>query len=331
MIDAYLLRDDNETFDDYFVRLFENKSKYELKCDDIASLLNKEKGVSYDESTWRKRYAAFECGRIYERNKVSRDSGVATKILALSDFHYPYAVKVESFKDYAGKVDILVLNGDLQDCQSISAFPKKYRVPFVDELIGMRKYLIELIEYISPKKVVITMGNHENRLLRMLSDRLNPDLLGIMPDSPIDLIVNDGFKNNDRFTKTIVQYTPIKSAFDNIEIEYAGDWHCKIGKTIFAHPKAYSSGMLKTTEKAVNYFLRIDRDFDTCVLAHTHKLGQYIQGGIQMFEQGCCCNPDAAEYTDGKLTIPQQKGFAYICQDSNGAIMFDKCKLIALD
>jgi len=36
-------------------------------------------------------------------------------------------------------------------------------------------------------------------------------------------------------------------------VEYNGSWWVKVGKIIFAHPLTYSSGMLKTTEKAVNY------------------------------------------------------------------------------
>jgi predicted phosphodiesterase len=326
---ASISRVDGETYDDFMVRLFEHKGDYGLNCQHIADIMNEEFNNNFSESKYRKEYNAFNRGRVYEREKSQ--SAVATKILALSDFHFPYALTINTFSKYAGCVDILVLNGDLQDCQSVSAFPKKYRIPFIDEMIGTRQYLIDLIELIQPRKVIITRGNHENRLLKQLTDRLNDDLLGLMPDSPIDLIVNDGFKNNDRYAKTTIWYEPIKNVFDDIEIEYTGDWWCQIGKTIFAHPLAYSSGMLKTTEKAVNYFLRINRDADCIVLAHTHHLGQYIQGGIQMFEQGCCCKVEASEYMDGKLQIPQQKGFVYLCQDKEGNLLFDKCKLVALN
>lgn len=319
----------DESYDDFMVRLFEHKSEYGLNCQQIADIMNEEFELDFTESKYRKEYAAFNRGRIYERERTN--SGIATRILALSDFHYPFAVDASTFNSYAGCVDILVLNGDILDCQSCSAWPKKYRIPFTDELIGARQYLIDLIDMIHPKQVYITKGNHEMRLLRLLSDKLNDDLLGIMPDSPIDLIVNDGFKNNDRYAKTTVWYEPINKAFDDIEIIYTGDWWCKIGSTIFAHPLAYSSGMLKTTEKAVNYFLRIDRDFKAICLAHTHKLGQFVQGGIQMFEQGCCCKVEATEYVDGKLMLPQQKGYAYICHDKNENIIFDQCKLVTIN
>jgi predicted phosphodiesterase len=252
------------------------------------------------------------------------------KILSISDLHTPFQLPIETFKDYKEKVDILVLNGDLQDAQSVSKFPKKYRIPFDEEMIETRQYIIDLINYIKPKKVYINKGNHEDRLLKLLSDKLNDDLLRILPDSPLDLIINDGFKITNRRNKTETWYSPVKEIFNDIEIIYTRDWKCKIGKTIFAHPLAYSSGMLKTTEKAVNYFLREDRDFDTIVLAHTHKLGSFLQGNIYLYEQGCSCKTEELSYTDGYLTLPAQKGFIFVCQDKDGNLIHDKTKLIEI-
>ena len=114
-------------------------------------------------------------------------------------------------------------------------------------------------------------------------------------------------------------------------MSYTGEWHRKVGQTIFAHPLSYSSGMLKTTEKAVDHFLRKDRDFEAVVLGHTHKLGSYIQGGIKMFEQGCCCDLNKLDYNDGYLTLPGQNGFLYLCQDKNGKIIDDYTKIITLN
>jgi predicted phosphodiesterase len=263
-------------------------------------------------------------------NEYLKNSGVATRILSISDSHVPFHLPVETFKDYVGRVDILQLNGDIQDCQSVSKFSKKYRYNFVEEMIETRQYIIDLIEYIQPKQVVINKGNHEDRLLKLLSDKLNDDLLNLMPDSSLDLIINNGFKNYDRKNKSETWYEPLTNVFDSIEIIYTGDWKCKLGKTWFIHPSAYSSSMLKTTEKAINYFLRIDNDFDTIVTAHVHKLGSYIQGNTYMFEQGCCCKIEEMNYLDGKLSYPQQQGFIYVCQAEDGSLIYDKTKLINL-
>lgn len=319
-----------ESWKEYFVRLFENKNAYGLNYYQIADLLNTENGKSFDESAYRKEYAAFNRGRIYEREHSSEY--VAQRVLALSDFHVPYQVPIETFQAYVGNVDVLVLNGDIMDCQSISFFPKKYRISFIDEMIEARDYLIKLIDFISPKKVIIIKGNHEHRMIRYLSDRLNEDLLSIMPDSPMDLIINDGFKNNNRFNKTEVYYPPLRDIYEekNISIQYNGEWYTRVGNVIFAHPLSYSVSIMKTVDKAVRYFTRSmsNRSFTALVLAHTHKIGFYKSGDIYMYEQGCCCKLDMLDYADGRLQDPQQNGYIYLCLNKNGNIIEDKTKLI---
>ncbi len=61
------MRLSEESQDEYRIRLFENKDIYELTFDDIAELLNFETGQNFGESAYRKEYAAFNRGRIYER------------------------------------------------------------------------------------------------------------------------------------------------------------------------------------------------------------------------------------------------------------------------
>lgn len=321
-------RFENEAFDDYFVRLFEYKDEYGLDCQTISDLLNDEWGEQYGESKWRKEFKAFNRGRIYERRKMS--DGVALRILDLSDFHYPYQLPIETFSDYVGIVDTLVLNGDIVDMKDISRFQRTYRNSPMDEIIGCRAYLIALIEYIQPKKVIATHGNHEIRFGNYLAKNLDSDLIELMPQTPLELIFEDGFNHYDKVNRAKVWYEPLNRVFDTIEITYSNNWYVKIGKTIFAHPLAYSSGMLKTTEKAVNFFYRTESGFDTIVLAHTHKLGSFIQGGVYMFEQGACCHTEMMIYNDGQLTYPQQKGFLYLCQDKDGSLLFDKTKTISL-
>lgn len=319
-----------EPWEDYFIRLCENKDKYNLTYNEIASLLNAENGKSYGESAYRKRFVDFNRGRIYERQHSSEY--VAQRVLAVSDFHVPYHLPVSTFSQYAENVDVLVVNGDVMDCQSISLFPKKYRINMIDEMIQARQYLMDLIDLIRPRKVIITKGNHEHRLLRYLSDRLNEDLMNLMPDSPMDLIVNDGFKNNDRYKRTEVYYSPLRDIYDEqgIVVEYSGDWYCRVGNVIFAHPLAFSSSMMKTTEKAVTYFTRCEstRSFTAVVMAHTHKVGFYKVGDIKMYEQGCCCKIDLLDYADGKLQDPQQNGYMYLSLDKDGNIIEDKTRLI---
>lgn len=318
-----------ESFDEYFIRLFENKKDYGITYQQIADLLNSENGKNYGESAYRKKIVEFNRGRIYEREHNS--VYVSQRILALSDMHVPYNYPVEIFNGYAGAVDTLVLNGDIMDCQSISFFPKKYRIDFMEEMITARQYIIDLIEMIRPKKVCVVKGNHEHRMIRYLTERINPDIMSLMPDSPMDLIINDGFKNNDRFRHTEMYYPPLRDVFEEagVDVQYNGDWYCRVGNVIFVHPLAYSSSMLKTAEKAVIYFTRAEnRTFTSIVMAHTHKVGFYKVGDIRMYEQGCLCKLDMLDYANGKLQDPQQNGYMYISLDKNGDIIEDMSRLV---
>lgn len=54
-----ILREKEESFLDYQIRLYTNKDIYEIDTYEIAELLNKEYGNTYSESKWRKDYAAY--------------------------------------------------------------------------------------------------------------------------------------------------------------------------------------------------------------------------------------------------------------------------------
>lgn len=69
MTNPILTRQDGESFQDYHIRLFDNKEEYEIDNIKIAELLNKEYGSNYDESKWRKDYAQFVRWKDYLINK----------------------------------------------------------------------------------------------------------------------------------------------------------------------------------------------------------------------------------------------------------------------
>lgn len=265
-------------------------------------------------------------------NYLKSNTGVATRILSISDLHVPFQLPINTFSDYAGKVDILVLNGDIVDMQSISSFPKIYRLSPMEEMIQGRQYLIDLIEFIKPKKVVVNYGNHDKRLVKYLAKKLDTDLLELMPDTALELIFIDGFRHYDKQKGCKIEYEPLIDIFEDIDIEYTGDWKCKIGKTWFAHPITYSRVPLKTCERAMDYFHRTDKEtFDCVVLGHTHKVGSKKTGYVMLYEQGACCYTDKMDYADGKLIEPQKEGFAYICQNKNGELIEGKSKVVKLN
>lgn len=329
MSDERLVRKDLETFDDYFVRLFQNKSEYGLSCQEISNILNAELGVSYDESKWRKEYAAFSRGMKYATSKTMKD--VKTRILCISDTHVPFQLPVSTYANYCGVTDILVLNGDITDCQAISKFPKAYRISPIQEIIETRNYLIELIKYISPNTVIVTYGNHDVRFQNYMSKNLDTDLLELMPKTTLELILVDGFHHYDKMTGVKIFYSPLCETFENIDIRYCDSWFTQVGKTLFCHPLAFSSGIMKTADKALQYFRNEGFNFTSLIMAHTHRIGEYKIGNTVIYEQGCCCDVKRQHYADGRLSMSQKEGFIYICQDDNGEIVREHTRLVELN
>lgn len=312
----------DETYEDYFVRLFEHKQEYGLNCEDIADLLNEVKGTHFDSSAFRKEYAAFNRGRIYERSLATRN--VAERVLVLSDLHVPFQLPVSEYSAYAGRVDTLVINGDLLDHPSISKFVKKYHLNPIDEMIECRKYIIDLIELLAPERVIVTIGNHDKRFGDYLANKLDNEMQELLPNSALDLLLINGFYHYDKLNHTKVWYKPIVDVFPDLDIQYDGAWFVQIGDTIMCHPLAFSGGIMKTSEKAVKWFRDEGYVFSNLVMAHTHRTGEYMMGNTLMIESGCCCDTNKLDYVDGRLTTPQKQGYVYLSYDKEGRMLRDK-------
>lgn len=318
----------NENILDYKIRLCENKEKLNLTWSEIAKLINYETGNSFGESAYRKWYSAFNEGRNYYKKEDEKNIG--SRILSISDLHIPYQLPIETFKEYINKVDVLQINGDVLDMASCSKFDKVYRESPMDEIIMAREYLTKLISYINPKKVIINYGNHDIRFERYLARNLDNDILELMPTTPLKLIFDTGFTRYNKKEGYATYYEPIKEVFKNIEIEYSDNWFCQINNILFVHPQAFSSGILKTAEKALYFFRNEGYCFDALVMAHTHRIGEYIIGNTTIYEQGCCCDVSKMQYNNGKLINSQKEGFLYICLDKNNKIIRDKTNLVLI-
>ena len=300
-------------------------------------LINKE-NISYSDlyfEIFNKRISEDESRkRIYGLRDLMelKDEKVNDRILCLSDFHVPFQLPVETFSSYVGITDTLVLNGDIVDCTSISKFPKLYRSDLTEDMIEARQYIIDLVEFIKPKRVFVLDGNHCTRLGSYLAKKVDYDVANLLPNSVNELICNDGFYRINKKTRTKEYFTPLSDVMIDMGVyfTYTNDWKYQIGDTIFCHPLAYNSPMMKTAEKAMNWLHTQDNDWDCLVLAHTHQIGDYTRGNIAMYEQGTCSQTDKMNYTDGRLTNPQQKGFIYVCQDEEGRNIKSKTRLIKL-
>ena len=260
-----------------------------------------------------------------DEERVNEDE---TRILCISDMHIPFNRDIKEFFKYKGKVDTLVLNGDIIDNYSMSSFTKMYRLSLVEELIQARELLIELIEEIEPKKVTVVTGNHEIRLGKKIADKIGSDLLDLMPRDALAFLFDTGFNYYDRIKKCKTVYTPIDEEVD-CEVNYVGNFWTKEGKTIFVHPQAFRGTTLGTVGKAYDYFTAIGEDFQSIIMAHTHKLGMYVMNDKYLYEQGTCANLNHMDYQDLKLPKSSQvNGYMYIVQDKDGNLIYDKTKLI---
>ena len=260
-----------------------------------------------------------------DEERVNEDE---TRILCISDMHIPFNRDIKEFFKYKGKVDTLVLNGDIIDNYSMSSFTKMYRLSLVEELIQARELLIELIEEIEPKKVTVVTGNHEIRLGKKIADKIGSDLLDLMPRDALAFLFDTGFNYYDRIKKCKTVYIPIDEEVD-CEVNYVGNFWTKEGKTIFVHPQAFRGTTLGTVGKAYDYFTAIGEDFQSIIMAHTHKLGMYVMNDKYLYEQGTCANLNHMDYQDLKLPKSSQvNGYMYIIQDKDGNLIYDKTKLI---
>lgn len=323
----YLLdRQKDESDFEWKLRLCLAKKRHLIDNDwsEIVELLNLE--ITPDQL--RKQAVGY-----YEYDEYLHGFGnVATTILSVSDMHVPFQLPKELLEDYCGKIDILQINGDVVDMQALSKFSKQYRVSPMEEMIEGRQYLIDLIDYIKPKKVICNYGNHDKRFATYFAKNLDSDVLELMPDTSLELMFEDGFKHYDKRNGTKIWYEPIKNIFNDIEIIYIDDWKSRIGKTIFVHPIAYRSGILSTVERAKSYLHDTETEpFDCICMAHTHAVGDSEVGRIRLLEQGAFADVKKMNYCDGRLSKPQKEGFAIICQDKDGNMIKDKTKVIVIN
>ena len=315
-----------------YSRIFElcNSKPKDKTWDDIAKQLNTEfGGLDVSSSCYRKCYQYYML--MNNALKAKGETAVATRILSISDTHVPFELPIDTLSAYKGRVDILQLNGDICDCQAISKFGKVYRVSPMEEIIKARKYVMDMIEYIQPKKVVVTYGNHDIRFQNYLAKNLDNEIAELMPKTSLELIFVDGFTHYNKREGTKSWYASISQLFPYVEIDYADNWWTQIGDTIFAHPSAFSSGILKTAEKAMHFFRNEGLMFSELVMAHTHRVGEYYIGNTRIIEQRAFSDVSKNNYSNGQLYNSQKEGFVYLCQDINGKTIREKTQLVALN
>jgi hypothetical protein len=106
------------------------------------------------------------------------------RCMVLSDIHIPYhdkgalAIALQFAREW--KPTHIVLNGDILDAHEISSHPKDKHNPitFQDEVNEVRQFLRVLRQQHKRAVIAYTMGNHENRIERYLTQQA-PELSSV--------------------------------------------------------------------------------------------------------------------------------------------------------
>lgn len=250
------------------------------------------------------------------KDKLSNEG--ITKTLVLSDLHCPYQRDdilsiVEKHKD---EIDTLVLGGDVIDCYSISSYPTLEPRPLVTEMASCHRLLKGIQDIIPDVKKIIIKGNHELRWEKYLGN-MKSEVNKLHSANILHEIVK-GFEQHDRQAGTITTYEPL-------DYEVINDWYCLVGDMIVCHPLSFSRVAAKTAEMALNYFVERGVEFNSVLIAHTHKISSCFKYGKHAVEIGCMCKPQ--DYANsGNLSYAQQCSGYYLATFKDGKFDFNESR-----
>ena len=267
---------------------------------------------------------------IIEKHKsasISRSRGIlqpiqiTTKILALSDIHFPFAdaEKLKQAVDDHEDADIVVLNGDILEGYIFSVFDKSQTIAAVDEYRAAFAFVEELVGRFP--KVVLVDGNHDVRAARALKSANFPKEASQVFRPNILARIANGEKLDA--TGMLVD----KLDFSNVIYQESESWYVRIGKTLFIHPHGHGSSTpgMAVRKHALKLNSRYSADeIDSIVCGHTHQIYKGVVNGQLLIEQGCLASflkyswSPTSEYTGNG-----QQGYAVIYQDSEGNTDFN--------
>lgn len=264
----------------------------------------------------------------YKENSVKTFPGVMpadqamTKILCLSDIHFPFARTdlLEMAVTEHADADICVLNGDIFEGYVFSVFEKSQRIAAIHEYMAVFEF-VHRCKQIFPK-VVLVDGNHDVRSSRLLkksglpkeaTELLRPNLMARIA-------------NGERIDETGMLVE--KLDFSNVYYTPQESWYVKVGKTLFIHPSTRGGskpGWTVTTmgQKLMSRYP--DDEVDSVVCGHTHQVYKGIVDGKLLIEQGCLADLLAYHWAPNNIMKKNyQNGFAIIYQDEDGNTDFNR-------
>lgn len=241
------------------------------------------------------------------------------KILSLSDLHMPFhdAEAIEMALDHDGNADILVLNGDILDCYSVSSYSKDKGIPLQSEYQLALDFIKDMTSRF--QEVHLVKGNHENRVDRYLSQKLDPYSAILGNRDIVDKLSKGLILDENGFTGRSYDFTNVY--YNELGLPWLG----KVGKTIFMHPDTYLAQPGATVTRGMEYLRgQLPWDsFDSIVMGHTHKQAKLIEQNKLLIEQGALCLTQGYLKQAEFRKRPSIVGYAVIYQDKDGNIRPD--------
>lgn len=253
------------------------------------------------------------------RKKINRkaQTGAYERVGVLSDLHVPFELPnilniVETH--LRGKVDTLVIAGDLFDTYALSVFPKRKNILMEEEI--SRSY--EILEVLTSwfDNVILIKGNHDDRFGKHIVERISPTATFLVDLNIFNRFIT-GFTIPDYGigNEGDKVYPPLKG------LTVINEWWYKYNDVIFAHPLTFFKQEMKTVVETYNYFVSRGHQFKALLIGHTHKAGMIPKDeSVVLIENGCLCKE--MEYAiSGNIKIrPQQRAITIMDFDNKSFV-----------
>jgi predicted phosphodiesterase len=231
-----------------------------------------------------------------------------SKILCLSDLHFPYQNNeaIELALDYGKKkgVDCILLNGDILDFANISRHEKDFRARSIkEEFDATRMFLNTLRKHFPKAKIVFKYGNHDERWEKFLYMKA-PEIFD-MNDFELDILLRFGEFKID----CVKDKKPIT-----------------IGKLMVLHGHELAGGAGGVNPARATFL----KTFSNVLVGHFHKTSSNTETSlhgdiIAVNSVGCLCDLNPYYMPINRHNL----GFAYIDHDiKTGEYQLENLKII---
>lgn len=242
------------------------------------------------------------------------------RILVMGDLHIPDQQTdlildiVEKNKD----VHMIILNGDILDCQAVSGWHDE-QMTILDYELKTAYQLLAKIRKITKAKIVLVKGNHEQRVNKHYAQ--NAKSMGTaVVETEILYKLAYGFQIKLR--------SGVRVTFDPIEnVEYADGRSYAYGDLVVNHPSSYSKLYMQTATRMWEGKLKDKyKNAKVIICGHTHQLGvSFVENGVVLVEGGCLCKPARYADNDDRPYRVQQYGYIYL-EMQDGKVDIDSIK-----